>query len=99
MHIGPASCIMEQGLLYIKFNRSYVQVKVLKMSFLFRGLTRLIKTENEYVEFQDTKIGEGLNEITTTGLDGKTRKVVLNENDSGGVSEVNVFTKNQFFFT
>ena len=38
------------------------------------------------------------NEIITTGLDGKTRKVVLHENYSGGVSEVSVFTKNEKFY-
>ena len=41
------------------------------MSFIFRGLKRLIQTEGEYIQFLDSGTQE--NEIRTTGLDGRIR--------------------------
>ena len=49
------------------------------MSFIFRGLKRLVQTESEYIQFLDTGTQE--NEIKTIGLDGRIRKVVLHDNN------------------
>ena len=68
------------------------------MSFIFRGLKRLVKTENEYIQFQDTKVDNEENEIKKMGLDGRTRKVVLHDNNSGKTSEVEIFTRNEKFY-
>ena len=68
------------------------------MRFIFRGLKGLVKTENEYVQFQDTKVDNEQNEIKTIGLDGRIRKVVLHDNNSGKTSEVEIFTRNEKFY-
>ena len=54
------------------------------MSYIFRGLKRIVQTENEYIQFQDTGTQE--KEIKTTGLDGRIREVVLHGNNSGKTS-------------
>ena len=66
------------------------------MSFIFRGLKRLIQTEGEYIQFLDSGTQE--NEIRTTGLDGRIRKVVLHNSNSGTTSEVEIFTRNEKFY-
>ena len=66
------------------------------MSYIFRGLKRIVQTENEYIQFQDTGTQE--KEIKTTGLDGRIREVVLHDNNSGKTSEVEIFTRNEKFY-
>ena len=66
------------------------------MSFIFRGLKRLIQTDGEYIQFLDSGTQE--NEIRTTGLDGRIRKVVLHNSNSGTTSEVEIFTRNEKFY-
>ena len=66
------------------------------MSFIFRGLKRLVQTESEYIQFLDTGTQE--NEIKTIGLDGRIRKVVLHDSNSGTTSEVEIFTRNEKFY-
>ena len=66
------------------------------MSFIFRGLKRLIQTDGEYIQFLDSGTQE--NEIRTTGLDGRIRKVVLHNSNSGITSEVEIFTRNEKFY-
>ena len=68
------------------------------MSFIFRGLKRLVKTENEYIQFKDTRVGKDEeNEIKTMGFDQKQRKVVVTLKDESEVIEkdtIELFTRN-----